>query len=42
MEVVKNELICYHVIFAEYGRSWIDIVSTARLRVVAIFLFYFC
>ena len=28
---------CYHVIFAEYKRRWIDTVSAARLRVVVNF-----
>ena len=35
----KNGLMCYHVIFAEYERRWIDTVSAARLRVVSNFLF---
>ena len=41
MELVmlKNGLICYHVIFAEYERRWIDTVSAARLRVIANFCF---
>ena len=42
MELVmqkKNGLMCYHVIFAEYKRRWIDTVSAARLRVFSNFLF---